>query len=199
MSKHMRWITLACLPACTIGQSATLYGEMSVAPTAKRPDAVDVVAVFSPERADHAAVGTTVYGSFPSAFTLAIDPLPIGVFEDDKGYRIAAGTVWIAKPGVSGSRDDGFGEGELIQMTGYSLAYLADDPGTKQPYGVADMEVGWNLLHRIAPSCEDRISFPGGGYAWPAKYERLPIETSLGVEILPPLTAAPWDPPHNCP
>lgn len=96
MSKHMRWITLACLPACTIGQSATLYGEMSVAPTAQQPEAVDVVAVFSPERADH-------------------------------------------------------------------------------------------------------VSYPGGGYGWPAKYERLPLETSLGVEILPPPTAPPWDPPYNCP
>jgi hypothetical protein len=199
MSKHMLWITLACAPACTIGQGVVLTGEMSAAPTAQPPDSIDIVVVFGPERADHSAVGTTVYGSYPSAFTLGIDPLPRSVFEDDKGYRIASGSVWIAKAGVSGSREDGFAAGELIQPAGYAMLYLVDDPGDKRPFGV-DAQIGWNLLQRVAPTCEDRTVYPSGGEGWKARYELLPIESPLSVQLYPALTVMPWDVlPTNCP
>jgi hypothetical protein len=198
MSKHMLWITLACVPACTIGEGVILTGEMS-APSVQPPAAIDIVLVFSPEQADHSAVGTTVHGSFPTAFTLGIDPLPRSAFEDDKGYRIASGSVWIAKAGVSGSRDDGFAEGELIQQGGYEMLYLVDDPGTKQPFGV-DAHVGWNLLRWVAPTCAEHVTYPGGGEGWKAKYELIPIDTQLSVQLYPPLTTMPWNVlPTNCP
>jgi hypothetical protein len=183
MSKHMLWITLACAPACTIGEGVILTGEMATAPSVQPPDSIDIVLVFSPEQ----------------AFTLGIDPLPRSAFEDDKGYRIASGSVWIAKAGVSGSRDDGFGEGELIQMAGYEMLYLVDDPGDKKPFGV-DAKIGWNLLEAVAPTCADRVVYPSGGEGWKARYELLPIDTPLSVQLYPPLTSLPWYvTPTNCP
>lgn len=198
MSKHMLWITLACVPACTIGEGVTITGEMTTAPAlVQPPDAIDIVVVFSPERADHSAVGTTVHGSFPTAFTLDIDPLPSSAFEDDKGYSIASGAVWFAKAGTRGSRDDGFGD-ELIQMAGYEMLYLVDDPGAKRPFGVS-AHVGWNLLKWVAPLCEDRTVYPGGGEGWKARYELIPIESPLSVKLYPELATKPWDMLPDCP
>ena len=107
--------------------------------------------------------------------------------------------MWIAKAGVSGSREDGFAEGELIQQGGYEMLYLVDDPGDKLPFGVA-AKVGWNLLRWVAPTCAERVTYPGGGEGWKAKYELIPIESPLSVQLYPPLSTMPWDVlPTNCP
>src|SRR5262245_1551309 len=119
---------------CLTGEPITVFGEMSSARSTQSVD-FSVVVLYEPEQGDHEAVGVDIHGAFPSAFRLDV-PFPPGhAFEEESpNVTLASGSVWIAKPGTTGTRSDGFGD-ELIQSIGYELLYLVDDPGTQTPFG----------------------------------------------------------------
>jgi len=174
---------LALVSACHIHDAVLVTGEMDTPMVSTQPSALDVVVVYSPEQGDHEAVGTTVHGAFPAAFTLEVPGPPWGAFEDRDGFELAAGSIWIAREGTSGTRDDGFRDGELIDLSNYVLLYLTDDPGSDTPFLVSGLTEGWNLIHRVPLDCSDKVDLGGGAFTYNFRYELIPIDSVLSVQM----------------
>jgi hypothetical protein len=199
MKLHMLWVTLALLSACTFGEGITVYGEMSSALTTAPPNAIDIVLVYSPEQEDHEAVGTTITGTFPTGFSIDVPAPRRAVVEESDGIDIASGMLWFARAGTRGTRSDGFEDGQLIQLAGYVMIYVVDDPTGRTPWGIADLQQGWNLIAMGPLTCADRVPLGGGAYGWSYHYDSIPLDSLISVKLYDMLAIKPWEPPFGCP
>jgi hypothetical protein len=195
----MLWIAFALCPACTIGEGVTVYGEMSSALSTATPNEIDIVLVYSPEQEDHEAVGTTITGAFPTGFTIDVPAPRRAVVEASDGVDVAGGMVWIAKAGTRGTRGDGFAAGELIQLAGYVMIYVVEDPGSREPWGITGLQQGWNLVEMGPLTCADRVPLSGGAYGWNYNYGVIPLDSLISVKLYDKLVRKPWEPPWTCP
>jgi hypothetical protein len=187
------------LCGCLSGPGVTVTGEAG-APrlTTPPPDPLSLVVIYSPEHGGPQPAITTLDGQLPTDFTLHVPFPPRGAFEDKDDYSIAAGQLFFLQGSLSDPHD-GFGK-ELVQQAGYYFIYLSDTPASGKAFGQSGMHEGWNLLRFAKPTCADATRDNSGRIvSWPAKYDVLPVETPLAVELLPPNTAMPWDAPFDCP
>jgi hypothetical protein len=181
---------------CVSAPGVTIQGEVDATMLADRGPR-DLAIIYSPEDADHSLRGQTTVTEFPSSFALHTKP-PHSAFETYGGVDGTAGELYFANTGTFGDADDGFGTDGSMRLAGYTLIYL-DAPPKSAVFGRTDLEEGWNLLRMAEVTCDDAVDLGGGAIGWPAKYDLIPLDSTLRIVVVGELELQSWEPPFHCP